>query len=156
MFVLRMRPVYALEGVTDDVHTAATREELVEFYNNQRCAPYYEDSNGRKVMRHHKKGGPLVEYLPINVEHVDGDGAGIYEDNTRIPLTQKQLKPLTEECRRHPANHPTLVHQLLATIECGPTPDQSIEPPSSVRHPLKKAGKKTTKKAGKKTTKTAA
>jgi hypothetical protein len=114
-----MRPMIALEGVTDEIKFADTKEELVEFYQEQRVAPYYEDSHGRKIMRHHDADGPLADYLPINIEHVDGDGAGILEDNTRKPLDEAELAQLIETVRSHGSTHPTIVHRLLATISNG-------------------------------------
>lgn len=119
MFVLRLRPVTAPAGLTDEIKACETRAELVAFYNEQRVPPYYADRGGRKQMRHHREDGPLAEYLPISVDNVDSDGAGIVEDTTRTPLTVDELAQLEDSVRSHGTNHPTIVHRLIATIHAG-------------------------------------
>jgi hypothetical protein len=113
-----MRPIHAGPGTTDEVATAETRAELIAWYNEQRVAPYYPAGSKRHLL-HHKADGPISQYMPINPESVDSDGAGIYEDTTRRALGKSEFKVLKDKLAVEPHTHPVIVHQLVATIEHG-------------------------------------
>ena len=119
MHVLRMRPINAPPGTTETVLTEPTREALIKRYHEERVPAYYETSNGRKSMRHHKEKGPLFNYEPINPEAVDNDGAGIHEDYTRAPFSAKEFAEFVKVVDNNPNGQPAIVHRLVATLKAG-------------------------------------
>ena len=105
-FVLSMSSMFNCNLHPEIIRVANTKEELLDFYNNELVDPYDEEipfylvdpfdnpfkprfiENGKKIFhKSFRKGGPLENFIPLKQEEFDNvniGSVGIYESSPKI------------------------------------------------------------------------